>query len=200
MNKTRPTPRPKPRRQPHQIRRPPGKSAGVHRPGQSKRSASQANRPPLLSPALSSRPPSSRLSFRALQRAMRIAQSLYEAGHITYMRTDSTNLSADAISMVRSYITKTFGDRYVPEKKANVYSSTINPRRKPTKRIFVLRMPASIPPLPTQNSAPMNPRLYQLIWNRFGRLPDDSRGIRRHNHHHRRRRRHPPRLRPQARL
>jgi len=38
---------------------------------------------------------SSRLSFGA-QRTMRTPNSLYEAGHITYMRTDSTNLSADA--------------------------------------------------------------------------------------------------------
>ena len=54
---------------------------------------------------------------------MRIAQTLYEAGHITYMRTDSTNLSAEAISMARSYIGKTFGERYLPE-KANVYASS----------------------------------------------------------------------------
>src|SRR5206468_6990923 len=65
---------------------------------------------------------SSRLGFGA-QRAMRTAQSLYEAGHITYMRTDSTNLSADALNMARSYIQKTFGDRYLPE-KPNFYSSS----------------------------------------------------------------------------
>src|SRR5947199_8575497 len=62
---------------------------------------------------------SSRLSMGA-QRTMRIAQTLYEAGHITYMRTDSNNLSADAISMARSYIGKTFGDRHLHE-EANVY-------------------------------------------------------------------------------
>src|SRR6185437_1373357 len=43
---------------------------------------------------------SSRLGFGA-QRAMRIAQTLYEGGYITYMRTDSTHLSADALTMVR---------------------------------------------------------------------------------------------------
>src|SRR5436190_8627569 len=51
---------------------------------------------------------SSRLSFGA-QRTMRTAQTLYEAGHITYMRTDSTHLSGDALNMVRSYIPKEFG-------------------------------------------------------------------------------------------
>ena len=43
---------------------------------------------------------SSRLGFGA-QKTMRAAQTLYEGGHITYMRTDSTNLSAEALSMAR---------------------------------------------------------------------------------------------------
>src|SRR4051812_23448974 len=55
----------------------------------------------------------SRLGFGA-QRTMKIAQGLYEAGHITYMRTDSTNLSGEALTMSRDYIGKTFGDRYLP--------------------------------------------------------------------------------------
>src|SRR6202000_433120 len=65
---------------------------------------------------------SSRLSFGA-QRTMKVAQTLYEGGHITYMRTDSTNLSGDALNMVRGYIEKEFGRKYLPE-KANVYSSS----------------------------------------------------------------------------
>src|SRR3954452_8586739 len=56
----------------------------------------------------------SRLGFGA-QRTMRTAQTLYEAGHITYMRTDSTNLSPDAITMARSFIQKEFGPRYLPD-------------------------------------------------------------------------------------
>jgi DNA topoisomerase-1 len=43
---------------------------------------------------------------------MRVAQSLYESGLITYMRTDSTNLSDDAIEQAKGYITSTFGDHY----------------------------------------------------------------------------------------
>jgi DNA topoisomerase-1 len=65
---------------------------------------------------------SSRLSFGA-QKTMRAAQTLYEGGHITYMRTDSTNLSPEALSMARTYIGKTFGDKYVPE-KPNYYASS----------------------------------------------------------------------------
>src|SRR4051812_33875002 len=64
---------------------------------------------------------SSRLGFGA-QKTMRTAQTLYEAGHITYMRTDSTNLSADALNMARGYIGKTFGAKYLPE-KPNFYAS-----------------------------------------------------------------------------
>ena len=47
---------------------------------------------------------------------MGLAQRLYEAGHITYMRTDSTNLSQDAINMVVIICSETYGDNYLPEK------------------------------------------------------------------------------------
>jgi len=50
-----------------------------------------------------------------VKRTMGLAQRLYEAGHITYMRTDSTNLSKDAVEMCRTYISKNFGDNYLPE-------------------------------------------------------------------------------------
>jgi len=46
-------------------------------------------------------------------RTMSVAQKLYEAGHITYMRTDSTNLSIEAIASVHAEIEKTFGKEYV---------------------------------------------------------------------------------------
>ncbi|MFK5282480.1 DNA topoisomerase, partial [Lacticaseibacillus paracasei] len=44
---------------------------------------------------------------------MMLAQKLYEAGHITYMRTDSTNLSAQAVSEIQKFITKEFGASYI---------------------------------------------------------------------------------------
>lgn len=46
--------------------------------------------------------------------AMRVAQSLYEHGHITYMRTDSTNLSEEAIKSVRTSISTRFGSEFLP--------------------------------------------------------------------------------------
>lgn len=51
-----------------------------------------------------------------------MAQRLYEAGYITYMRTDSTNLSAEAVATCREYIGDHFGSKYLPE-NAISYSS-----------------------------------------------------------------------------
>jgi DNA topoisomerase I len=107
---------------------------------------------------------SSRLSFGA-QRAMRIAQSLYEGGHITYMRTDSTNLSADALTMARSYIEKEFGPRYVPE-KANQYSSS----NKSAQEAHEAIRPTDLTLNPTAAREKLGAdesRLYGLIWTRF---------------------------------
>ncbi|RTE67666.1 type I DNA topoisomerase [Amphritea opalescens] len=64
---------------------------------------------------------STRLSF-GVKKTMMLAQRLYEAGYITYMRTDSTNLSAEAVATCRDYIKESFGDKYLPE-KPNSYSS-----------------------------------------------------------------------------
>ena len=58
---------------------------------------------------------STRLGF-GVKKTMMLAQRLYEAGYITYMRTDSTNISNDAIEMVRSFIDQEFGAKYLPEK------------------------------------------------------------------------------------
>ena len=54
-----------------------------------------------------------------------MAQRLYEAGYITYMRTDSTNLSQDAVNMVRGYIEDKFGKKYLPD-GPNQYASKEN--------------------------------------------------------------------------
>lgn len=62
-----------------------------------------------------------RLSF-GVRKTMRLAQQLYEAGHITYMRTDSTNLSGESLTKVRAYIKREYGPRYLPD-RPNVYAS-----------------------------------------------------------------------------
>jgi len=58
---------------------------------------------------------STRLGF-SVKKTMTMAQRLYEAGFITYMRTDSTFLSDDAVSMVRDHIEAEFGAKYLPAK------------------------------------------------------------------------------------
>jgi DNA topoisomerase I len=106
----------------------------------------------------------SRLGLGA-QRAMRIAQSLYEAGHITYMRTDSTHLSNEALTMVRSFIASEFGDRYLPD-KANVYSSS----NKSAQEAHEAIRPTDVSFTPHDAHAKLSSdeyKLYQLIWNRF---------------------------------
>jgi DNA topoisomerase-1 len=58
----------------------------------------------------------------SVKKTMTMAQRLYEAGYITYMRTDSTNLSAEAVAACRQYIGSEFGDAYVPA-KPSAYAS-----------------------------------------------------------------------------
>jgi DNA topoisomerase-1 len=64
---------------------------------------------------------STRLGF-GVKKTMMMAQRLYEAGYITYMRTDSTNLSEEAVATCRDYILDQFGERYLPEQPVR-YSS-----------------------------------------------------------------------------
>jgi DNA topoisomerase-1 len=107
---------------------------------------------------------SSRLGFGA-DRTMRLAQGLYESGRITYMRTDSTNLSADALSMVRTYIPAEFGKDYLPE-KPNFYASS----NKSAQEAHEAIRPTDVSFTPADAHATLSPdesKLYQLIWNRF---------------------------------
>lgn len=58
---------------------------------------------------------SSRLGF-APSRTMKVAQKLYEAGHITYMRTDSTNLNKEALGAILELVKNQYGEKYVQER------------------------------------------------------------------------------------
>lgn len=65
---------------------------------------------------------SNRLGF-SVKHTMAVAQMLYEAGYITYMRTDSTNLSGFALETIRAHILNNYGGDYLPE-KPNFYGSS----------------------------------------------------------------------------
>ena len=120
-------------------------------------------RPPFITSTLQ-QDASSRLSFGA-QRTMRTAQTLYEAGHITYMRTDSTNLSPEAITMARSYIKAEFGDKYLPD-KPNTYASSNKAAQEAHEAIRPTDL--TLTPQAAWNKLGSDEaKLYNLIWTRF---------------------------------
>lgn len=105
---------------------------------------------------------STRLSF-GVKKTMMMAQRLYEAGHITYMRTDSTNLSQDALTMVRGYIGDNFGDKYLPS-APNQYSSKEN-----SQEAHEAIRPSDVNVVAEQlkDMEADAQKLYQLIWRQF---------------------------------
>ncbi|MDG0802878.1 type I DNA topoisomerase [Pectobacterium polaris] len=105
---------------------------------------------------------STRLGF-GVKKTMMMAQRLYEAGYITYMRTDSTNLSQDALTMVRGYIGEEFGKRYLPE-SANLYSSKEN-----SQEAHEAIRPSDVGVLADslKDMEADAQKLYQLIWRQF---------------------------------
>lgn len=105
---------------------------------------------------------STRLGF-GVKKTMLLAQRLYEAGYITYMRTDSTNLSQDALTMAREYISDNFSTAYLPE-KPNYYSSKEN-----AQEAHEAIRPSDIQ-LKADDLQGMEKdaiRLYDLIWRQF---------------------------------
>lgn len=105
---------------------------------------------------------STRLGF-SVKKTMTLAQRLYEAGHITYMRTDSTNLSQDALEAARSFITQHFGEKYLPAKPIS-YSSKEGAQEahEAIRPSDVNARPGSLDGLEKDAE-----RLYELIWRQF---------------------------------
>ena len=105
---------------------------------------------------------STRMGF-SVKKTMTLAQRLYEAGYITYMRTDSTNLSQEAVESVRGYISKNFGEEYLPE-QPRVYTS-----KEGAQEAHEAIRPSDVK-LKASDLSSMEPdaqRLYDLIWRRF---------------------------------
>jgi len=138
---------------------------------QTKRTQSKPNAP--FTTAALQQAASSNLGF-APSRTMRIAQQLYEGidlggqegpvGLITYMRTDSTNLSRDSIESVRGLIGRDFGERYLPE-KPNFYSSA-----KRAQEAHEAIRPSDVAHTPDTIRESLTAeqfKLYELIWRRF---------------------------------
>lgn len=96
-----------------------------------------------------------------VKKTMMIAQKLYEAGYITYMRTDSTRVSDDAIKMAKAYICKSFGENYYLNRnfKAKEGAQDAHEAIRPTKLLDLEKTIASM----EKDEA----KLYALIFNRF---------------------------------
>jgi DNA topoisomerase-1 len=105
---------------------------------------------------------STRLGF-GVKKTMMMAQRLYEAGYITYMRTDSTNLSEDAVNACREYIKLRHGDRYLPD-EPKVYGS-----KSGAQEAHEAIRPSNIDIAPgSLGDMEVDARkLYQLIWQQF---------------------------------
>lgn len=107
------------------------------------------------------------------QKTMRLAQQLYEGvdvkgsgtvGLITYLRTDSTRVSAEALAMAESFISATYGQEYVAEPIENKGGSQrIQDAHEAIRPTELKRTPAQVKDSLSRDQF----RLYQLIWKRF---------------------------------
>ena len=119
-------------------------------------------RPPFITSTLQ-QSASGSLGF-APARTMGIAQKLYEAGLITYMRTDSFNLAQSALDESRSFIGENYGPEYLPE-KPNYYKS-----KGAAQEAHEAIRPTDVTIEPGREGVKLDAaeqKLYRLIWERF---------------------------------
>jgi DNA topoisomerase I len=115
---------------------------------------------------------SGRLGFGA-SRTMQIAQKLYQGieiegetiGLITYMRTDGTNISSDAINSIRSYIKDEFGQKYLPETSLNYTEKKAKNAQEAHEAIRPTDIKRAPETIKNFLSTDQN-KLYNLIWSR----------------------------------
>jgi len=98
-----------------------------------------------------------KLGFTVSQ-TMMIAQKLYEAGHITYMRTDSLNLSELALGSIKDEISSTMGDEYLKLRRYHTSSRGAQEAHEAIRPTYVDQK--------TIDASPQEKRLYSLIWKR----------------------------------
>ncbi|HVV66557.1 MAG TPA: type I DNA topoisomerase [Candidatus Saccharimonadales bacterium] len=100
---------------------------------------------------------SRRLGF-SVRQTMTLAQRLYEAGHITYMRTDSTTLSGQAIKAAETYIKKEFGDKYHQVRQYKTKNQSAQEAHEAIRPTDFTRT--------NLGNDQQQKKLYQLIWQR----------------------------------
>ena len=94
----------------------------------------------------------------SLSKTMRIAQSLYESGLITYMRTDSINLSALALSTCKQVICEQYGDRYSKTRQYKTHTKGAQEAHEAIRPTYMTKQEVS--------ANKDEQRLYELIWKR----------------------------------
>jgi DNA topoisomerase I len=104
---------------------------------------------------------SNRLGYPAWK-TMAVAQSLYEAGHITYMRTDSTNLSNEALGEIGRTVETTFGKEYHQVRKFTAKSKGAQEAHEAVRPSSIARMPADMAGELNKDEL----ALYEVIWRR----------------------------------
>ncbi|MBL8805015.1 MAG: type I DNA topoisomerase [Planctomycetes bacterium] len=105
-----------------------------------------------------------KLGLRA-QEAMRIAQRLYENGFITYMRTDSTGLSREAISAARDLVGSRYGAEYLPP-SPRFYGNTAKNAQEAHEAIRPAGAAFRLPEEVAREVSEIEARVYDLIWKR----------------------------------
>ena len=105
---------------------------------------------------------STRMGF-SVKKTMTLAQRLYEAGYITYMRTDSTNLSDEAVSACRDLIKNEFAPEYLPDRSIHYGSREGAQEAHEAIRPSDVRLRSSL----LSGMDPDAERLYDLIWRQF---------------------------------
>jgi len=99
------------------------------------------------------------------QRAMSVAQRLYENGYITYMRTDSTALSETALTAARAQATQLYGPDYVPDKPRR-YEKKVKNAQEAHEAIRPAGDSFRTPEQVAREVAPDEAALYELVWKR----------------------------------
>jgi DNA topoisomerase-1 len=105
-----------------------------------------------------------KLGFTA-RRTMQAAQSLYENGHITYMRTDSTNLAAVAVDAARDLIKSLYGPEYLPA-APRVHPNKVKNAQEAHEAIRPAGHPFALPESLRGDLSSDEFKLYDLIWKR----------------------------------
>jgi DNA topoisomerase-1 len=99
------------------------------------------------------------------KRTMRAAQSLYEKGLITYHRTDSLSLSAQAVGQIRNFIQDSYGKPYLPE-KPRIYKTKSKMAQEAHEAVRPTKIKVTPDKMPSAQLRKDDERLYELIWKR----------------------------------